>query len=96
MGKRNVLVSSLSHISADSIGLVYVNSLLAMLNSRRLQPTYTVEHASGSSGETAVFSTVLDFSGPELTSTMASGMLPTYPPSQVRAHSRSLQIFALD
>ena len=76
-----------SRLSAHRfLTLVYANSLLAMLNARRVQPTYTVEPASGSSGETAVFSTVLDFSGPGLTSTVGSGMPPTYPPPQVRVH----------
>ena len=77
-----------SRLSAHRfLTLVYANSLLAMLNARRVQPTYTVEPASGSSGETAEFSTVLDFSGPGLTSTVGSGMPPTYPPPQVRKGS---------
>ncbi|KAK7690669.1 hypothetical protein QCA50_005768 [Cerrena zonata] len=86
-----VLLLRTKRSAFESIGLlVYANSLLAMLNARRVQPTYTVDPASGSSGETAVFSTVLDFSGPGLTSTMASGMPPTYPPTQVAVYSELL------
>lgn len=74
-----VVPQTLWFLAADfGMGKIYANSLLAMLNARRAQPTYTVEQGSGSSGETAVFSTVLELSSPRADSPTTSRFLPTF------------------